>query len=61
MVKLVKYVACAVVLLTTTAYAQKYSTRTGNLKFEASVPSFEEVAAIPIYFFMLPIRIPCIS
>lgn len=45
MVKLVKYVAYAVVLLTTTAYAQKYSTRTGNLKFEASVPSFEEVAA----------------
>lgn len=45
MVKLVKYVACAVVLLTTTAYAQKYSTRTGNIKFEASVPSFEEVAA----------------
>ncbi|MCD9577038.1 YceI family protein [Flavobacterium soyae] len=25
--------------------AQKYATKTGNLKFEASVPSFEEVAA----------------
>lgn len=45
MVKLVKYAVYAAVLLTTTAYAQKYSTRTGNLKFEASVPSFEEVAA----------------
>lgn len=27
------------------SYGQKYSTRTGNVKFEASVPSFEEVAA----------------
>lgn len=26
-------------------YGQKYSTRTGNLKFEASMSSFEEVAA----------------
>lgn len=26
-------------------YGQKYATRTGNIKFEASVPSFEEVAA----------------
>jgi len=46
MVKLVKYAVYAVVMLTTTAYAQKYSTRTGNIKFEASVPSFEEVAAV---------------
>jgi hypothetical protein len=45
MVKLFKYAVYAVVLLTSATYAQKYSTRTGNLKFEASVPSFEEVAA----------------
>jgi len=25
-------------------YAQKYTTKTGNIKFEATVPSFEEVA-----------------
>ncbi|NDI99441.1 YceI family protein [Flavobacterium sp. LaA7.5] len=31
--------------LPTVFYAQKYTTRTGTLKFEASVPSFEEVAA----------------
>lgn len=38
---------CVVVylLITHTLHAQKYMTRTGNLKFEASVPSFEEVAA----------------
>jgi len=27
-------------------YGQKYSTRNGRLKFEASVPAFEEVAAV---------------
>jgi len=32
-------------LLTGSAHSQKYTTKTGNLKFEASVPSFEEVAA----------------
>lgn len=32
-------------LITTTVYGQKHTTRAGSLKFEASVPSFEEVAA----------------
>ncbi|KAF2515826.1 YceI family protein [Flavobacterium salilacus subsp. salilacus] len=32
-------------LLPTVFYAQKYGTRTGTVKFEASVSSFEEVAA----------------
>lgn len=32
-------------LLSAAIYGQKYSTRNGNLKFEASVPSFEEIAA----------------
>ena len=32
-------------LLPVVFYGQKYTTRTGTLKFEASVPSFEEVAA----------------
>jgi hypothetical protein len=36
-------VAC--LLISAAFYGQKYSTRSGNLKFEASVPSFEEVAA----------------
>lgn len=31
--------------VTSTICAQKYTTKTGHLKFEASVPSFEEVAA----------------
>jgi len=31
-------------LVTTVFYGQKYTTKTGNIKFEASVPSFEEVA-----------------
>ncbi|AXG74067.1 YceI family protein [Flavobacterium arcticum] len=31
-------------LLPTLFYGQKYGTRTGTVKFEASVPSFEEVA-----------------
>jgi hypothetical protein len=39
-------VICVICLLISAAfYGQKYSTRNGNLKFEASVPSFEEVAA----------------
>lgn len=39
-------VICVLCLLVSAAfYGQKYSTRNGNLKFEASVPSFEEVAA----------------
>ena len=38
-------VICVICLLVSAAfYGQKYSTRNGNLKFEASVPSFEEVA-----------------
>ena len=38
-------VICVICLLiSATFYGQKYSTRSGNLKFEASVPSFEEVA-----------------
>lgn len=39
-----KYTLIAL-LITGTFYGQKYATRTGNIKFEASVPSFEEVAA----------------
>ena len=39
-----KYLLLAL-LATGTLYGQKYTTRTGTLKFEASVPSFEEVAA----------------
>ena len=37
---------CLACLLASAAfYGQKYSTRNGSLKFEASMPSFEEVAA----------------
>lgn len=32
-------------LISAAFYGQKYITKTGNIKFEASVPSFEEVAA----------------
>ena len=32
-------------LIGTSAYAQKKMTRTGEVKFEASMPSFEEIAA----------------
>ena len=39
-----KYIV-VLLLLPMLAMGQKYSTRTGSLKFEASVPSFEEVAA----------------
>ncbi len=34
-----------IMLISATFYGQKYITKTGNIKFEASVPSFEEVAA----------------
>ena len=40
-------------------YGQKYITKTGNLKFEASVASFEEVAAEiwnPINFQKQPLK-----
>ena len=41
----IKVVFTLVLLATTTCfYAQKYSTKTGVVAFEASVPSFEEVA-----------------
>jgi hypothetical protein len=41
-----KFILCLILMLVSMCfYGQKYSTRTGNLKFEASVPSFEEVAA----------------
>ena len=32
-------------VVTTCFYGQKYITKTGSVKFEATVPSFEEVAA----------------
>lgn len=32
-------------MMATAIHAQKYTTKTGNIKFEASMPSFEEVAA----------------
>lgn len=38
-------ICIACLLLSAVIYGQKYSTRSGNLKFEASMPSFEEVAA----------------
>lgn len=40
-----RYFLLIVLLASVGAYSQKYTTRTGVLKFEASVPSFEEVAA----------------
>ncbi|OIQ17693.1 MAG: hypothetical protein BM557_08375 [Flavobacterium sp. MedPE-SWcel] len=39
------FILLLVVLLPALFYGQKYITRTGSLKFEASVPAFEEVAA----------------
>lgn len=46
MVKIIEYIVISLLLFASgCAYGQKYTTRTGNLKFEASVPSFEEVAA----------------
>lgn len=43
--KNIKCILLMCLLLGITAYGQKYSTRTGTIKFEASVASFEEVAA----------------
>ena len=41
----IEVIICVGCLLVSAAfYGQKYSTRNGNLKFEATVPSFEEVA-----------------
>jgi hypothetical protein len=41
----IEVIICVGCLLISAAfYGQKYSTRNGNLKFEATVPSFEEVA-----------------
>jgi hypothetical protein len=41
-----KYIAiCLFVVTSFSAYAQKVITRTGEIKFEASVPAFEEIAA----------------
>jgi len=43
--KKIKVLFTLVLLITTTSfYAQKYSTKTGVVSFQASVPSFEEVA-----------------
>lgn len=39
------FLILALILFSVSLSAQKYTTKTGNLKFEASVPSFEEVAA----------------
>jgi len=40
----IEFTICiACLLLSAVIYGQKYSTRTGNIKFEASVPSFEEI------------------
>ena len=36
-------ICIACLLVSAAFYGQKYSTRSGNLKFEASVPSFEEI------------------
>ncbi|MCW4469767.1 YceI family protein [Flavobacterium sp. MFBS3-15] len=40
-----KYIAVLLLLAPTLFYGQKYSTRAGLVKFEASVQSYEEVAA----------------
>jgi len=37
-------ICIACLLVSAAFYGQKYSTRSGNLKFEASVPAFEEIA-----------------
>lgn len=42
----IEVIICVGCLLISAAfYGQKYNTRNGNLKFEASMPAFEEVAA----------------
>lgn len=43
--KNITQILAIVLLLPTVLFAQKYGTRTGTVTFEASVPSFEEVAA----------------
>lgn len=43
--KRLKYICFLLLLTPALFYGQKFSTRAGVLKFEASVPSFEEVAA----------------
>lgn len=46
MIRVVEYLLVMFLLFTSAcSYGQKYTTRTGNIKFEASVPSFEEVKA----------------
>jgi polyisoprenoid-binding protein YceI len=40
-----KKILMILLLFLFSVYSQKYTTKTGNIKFEASVPSFEEVAA----------------
>lgn len=40
-----KYLLLATILLISPVYSQKVVTRTGEIKFEASVPAFEEIAA----------------
>lgn len=44
--RFLEFIICVVFILVPACfYGQKYSTRSGNLKFEASMSSFEEVAA----------------
>lgn len=43
--KKIKTLLALCFLIGTSAYAQKKMTRTGEIKFEASMPSFEEIAA----------------
>lgn len=38
------FITLLLLVTSTCFYAQKYTTKTGNIKFEASVPAFEEVA-----------------
>ncbi len=42
--RIVNRILLILLMLPAVFYAQKYGTRTGTVKFEASVPSFEEVA-----------------
>ncbi len=46
MIKIVQFITLSfIMLISNSFYGQKYSTRAGVVKFEASVPSFEEVKA----------------
>jgi len=45
MKKIETYIILLLVIIPALVFGQKYNTRAGILKFEASVPSFEEVAA----------------